>query len=52
MGRVYDTVAYRGEREHQAKSAAKRARMHGARAYEQYVAENNARSIDGLPGVG
>ena len=43
---------YRGEREHQAKSSAKRVRVHGPGAYEDYKAEKNARSIDGLPGVG
>ncbi len=43
---------YRGEREHQAKSSAKRVRVHGEDAYADYVAEHNARSIDGLPGVG
>jgi Pyridoxamine 5'-phosphate oxidase len=43
---------YRGEREHQAKSSAKRVRVHGDEAYEKYVAEHNAHSIDGLPGVG
>ena len=45
-------MSYEGEREHQAKSAAKRLRVHGEHAHEQYVAEHNARSIDGLPGVG
>ena len=43
---------YRGEREHQAKSSAKRVRVHGPGAYEDYKAKKNARSIDGLPGVG
>ncbi len=43
---------YRGEREHQAKASAKRIRVHGPGAYEDYKAEKNARSIDGLPGVG
>jgi hypothetical protein len=42
---------YRGEREHQAKASAKRVRVNGPGAYEDYVAENNAQSIDGLPGV-
>jgi hypothetical protein len=43
---------YRGEREHQARASAKRIRVHGPGAYEDYKAEKNARSIDGLPGVG
>ena len=43
---------YRGEREHQAKASAKRIRVHGPGAYEDYKAKKNARSIDGLPGVG
>lgn len=42
---------YRGEREHQAKASAKRVRVHGPDAYEDYKAEKNAQSIDGLPGV-
>ena len=43
---------YRGEREHQAKASAKRIRVHGPGAYEDYKAKKNAHSIDGLPGVG
>jgi hypothetical protein len=42
---------YAGERPHQAKSSAKRVRVHGPRAYEDYQRENNAASIDGLPAV-
>jgi len=44
-------MAYEGERPHQQLSAAKRLRTRGPDAYEQYKAENNARSIDGLPAV-
>ena len=40
---------YRGEREHQAKASAKRIRVKGPGAYEDYKAEKNARSIDGRP---
>ncbi len=42
---------YRGEREHQHKSSQKRVRVHGPQAYEKYVAEKNAESIDGLPAI-
>jgi Pyridoxamine 5'-phosphate oxidase len=44
-------MAYEGERPHQAASSAKRVRVHGPTAYEDYQRENNAASIDGLPGV-
>jgi pyridoxamine 5'-phosphate oxidase-like protein len=42
---------YAGERLHQAKSSAKRVRVHGPLAYEDYQREKNAASIDGLPAV-
>lgn len=42
---------YRGEREHQTKSSRKRVRVHGPQAYEKYMAEKNAESIDGLPAI-
>src|SRR4051812_11269451 len=37
-----------GEREHQAKSSAKRIRVGGPRAYADYQLQHNAESIDGL----
>ena len=43
---------YAGERPHQAKSSAKRVRVHGPDAYLDYQREKNAASIDGLPAVG
>jgi hypothetical protein len=42
---------YVGERPHQAASSRKRVRVHGPDAYVAYQRENNAESIDGLPGV-
>ena len=42
---------YAGERPHQAKSSAKRMRVHGPDAYVAYQREHNAASIDGLPAV-
>ncbi len=42
---------YAGERPHQAKSSAKRVRVHGPQAYEDYQREHNEASIDGLPAV-
>jgi len=42
---------YAGERPHQAKSSAKRVRVHGPDAYLDYQRDNNAASIDGLPAV-
>jgi hypothetical protein len=42
---------YVGERPHQAKSSAKRVRVHGPDAYLDYQREHNAASIDGLPAV-
>jgi len=44
-------MAYEGERPHQAASSAKRVRVHGPTAYEDYQREKNAASIDGLPAV-
>jgi hypothetical protein len=44
-------MSYEGERPHQAKSSAKRVRVHGPQAYVDYQRENNAASIDGLPAV-
>ena len=43
---------YAGERPHQAKSSAKRVRVHGPDAYLDYQRDKNAASIDGLPAVG
>ena len=42
---------YVGERPHQAKSSAKRVRVHGPEAYLAYQREHNLRSVDGLPAV-
>jgi len=42
---------YAGERPHQAKSSAKRVRVHGPQAYVDYQREHNGASIDGLPAV-
>jgi hypothetical protein len=44
-------MAYEGERPHNALSARKRLRTGGAEAIAGYIAERNARSIDGLPAV-
>jgi hypothetical protein len=43
-------MSYEGEREHHAKSSAKRVRVLGD-GYEQFVRERNAESIDGLPAM-
>ena len=43
-------MAQQGEREHHAKSSAKRIRVLGD-GYEQFVRERNAESIDGLPAM-
>jgi predicted pyridoxine 5'-phosphate oxidase superfamily flavin-nucleotide-binding protein len=58
MTRIADSCGYGvplmdyvGERPHQAKSSAKRVRVHGPQAYEDYQREKNAASIDGLPAV-
>ena len=44
-------MEYAGERQHQAKSSAKRMRVHGPDAYLDYQRDKNAVSIDGLPAV-
>lgn len=44
-------LAYEGERPHSTLSAQKRLRTGGPDALEAYIAERNARSIDGLPAV-
>jgi hypothetical protein len=44
-------MSYEGERPHQQASSAKRVRVHGPSAYEDYQREKNAASIDGLPAV-
>jgi hypothetical protein len=44
-------MSYEGERPHQERSAAKRARVGGAEAFEDYMREKNSRSLDGLPAV-
>ncbi|MBN1530440.1 MAG: pyridoxamine 5'-phosphate oxidase family protein [Thermoleophilaceae bacterium] len=44
-------MSYEGERPHQAKSSAKRVRVHGPAAYDDYQREHNAVSLDGLPAV-
>ena len=45
-------MAYEGERPHQDAWAAKKLRVGGPAALEEYQAEQNAVSIDGLPAVG
>ena len=44
-------MRYEGERPHQAASSAKRVRVHGPQAYDDYQREHNVQSIDGLPAV-
>jgi len=44
-------MAFEGDRAHQEKWAAKKLRTGGPGALEDYQAEKNARSIDGLPAV-
>ena len=44
-------MAYEGERPHMAAWADKRLRVGGAEALEEYKAEKNAVSIDGLPAL-
>ncbi len=44
-------MSYEGQRPHQAKSSAKRVRVHGPDAYRDYQREHNAESLDGLPAV-
>ncbi len=50
-GFVVPLMAYEGEREHHAKSSAKRVRTMGADGYQAFARERNAESIDGLPAV-
>jgi len=58
VDRVADSCGYNvplmevvGRRPHRELSVAKRMRTGGADAYAAYMAEHNAQSIDGLPGV-
>ena len=44
-------MSYEGQRPHQAKSSAKRVRVHGPDAYRDYQREHNAESLDGLPAI-
>jgi hypothetical protein len=44
-------MKYEGEREHAPLSARKRLRTKGPEGYARFVAERNARSLDGLPAV-
>ena len=44
-------MRYEGERPHQAVSSAKRVRVHGPQAYDDYQREHNVESIDGMPAV-
>ena len=44
-------MEYEGERDHAKLWAEKKLRVGGVEALEDYVAEKNARSIDGLPGI-
>ena len=44
-------MAYEGERDHAKLWAEKKLRVGGVEALEDYVAQKNARSIDGLPGI-
>ena len=44
-------MRYEGERPHQAASSAKRVRVHGPRAYDDYQRQHNVASVDGLPAV-
>jgi hypothetical protein len=44
-------MAFEGEREHHAKSVAKRVRTMGAQGYHDFSRERNAESIDGLPSM-
>jgi hypothetical protein len=45
-------MEYEGERDHAKLWAEKKLRVGGVEALEEYVAEKNAHSIDGLPGIG
>jgi hypothetical protein len=44
-------MEYEGERPHSALSAQKRLRTKGPEGYKAFVAERNARSLDGLPAI-
>jgi hypothetical protein len=44
-------MSYEGARPHQAASAAKRARVGGPEAFDDYMRKKNARSVDGLPAL-
>jgi hypothetical protein len=44
-------MAYEGKRPHQQASATKRARTGGPAAFDDYMREKNASSLDGLPAV-
>jgi hypothetical protein len=44
-------MSYEGARPHQEKSAAKRARVGGPAAFDDYMRKKNSRSLDGLPAV-
>ena len=44
-------MAHEGQREHHAKSTAKKVRTMGADGYREYAREHNAESIDGLPAL-
>src|SRR5215218_8444768 len=44
-------LAYEGHRPHSDLWASKQLRVHGPDALRDYAAENNAKSIDGLPGL-
>jgi Pyridoxamine 5'-phosphate oxidase len=45
-------MGYEGEREHARLSAEKKLRAGGPKAIDEYVAERNAESLDGLPAFG
>ena len=44
-------MSYEGQREHHAKSSAKRVRTMGADGYQEFARERNSESIDGLPAM-
>jgi hypothetical protein len=44
-------MSYEGSRPHQEASAAKRARVGGPAAFDDYMREKNSRSLDGLPAI-
>jgi hypothetical protein len=58
VSRVSDSCGYgvplmshEGQREHHAKSSAKRVRTMGADGYQEFARERNSESIDGLPAM-